>query len=104
MSDTIAKDAPTSGALRDMVYIPGGVFRMGSDRHYPEEAPVHSVAVDGFSIDETPVTNAQYAEFLKATGYRPRHPENFLKHLTEGEPPAGPLIAPRTAWRSSEEL
>jgi hypothetical protein len=38
----------------DMVPIPGGTFRMGSDRHYPEEAPVHRVTVDGFLIDRTP--------------------------------------------------
>ena len=31
----------------DMVWIPGGTFRMGSDKHYAEEAPVHSVTVDG---------------------------------------------------------
>ena len=35
----------------NMVWIPGGTFRMGSDRHYPEEAPVHRVTVDGFWID-----------------------------------------------------
>src|SRR5262245_56705995 len=43
----------------NMAWIPGGTFRMGSDRHYPEEAPVHRVTVDGFWIDRTPVTNAQ---------------------------------------------
>jgi formylglycine-generating enzyme required for sulfatase activity len=52
-----------------MVFIPGGTFRMGSDRHYPEEAPTHRVSVDGFWIDETPVTNAQFREFTDATGY-----------------------------------
>ena len=41
----------------DMVFIPGGAFLMGSDRHYPEEKPAHRVPVDGFWIDATPVTN-----------------------------------------------
>ncbi len=40
--------------------IRGGTFRMGSDRHYPEEAPVHRVTVDEFWIDRTPVTNRQF--------------------------------------------
>jgi formylglycine-generating enzyme len=52
-----------------MVWIAGGTFRMGSDRHYPEEAPAHHVRVDGFWIDRTPVTNRQFREFIKATGY-----------------------------------
>ena len=54
-----------------MVWIPGGTFRMGSDQHYPEEAPVHRVTVDGFWIDRTPVTNAQFREFVERD--RPRH-------------------------------
>ena len=52
-----------------MVFIPGGTFRMGSDKHYPEEAPVHRVTVDGFWIDRTPVTNRQFKAFVKATGH-----------------------------------
>src|SRR5258706_900735 len=56
-------------AGEEMVYVPGGDFRMGSDRHYPEEAPVHRVAVDGFWIDPTPVTNGQFRRFVEATGY-----------------------------------
>src|ERR1700754_1652845 len=56
-------------AEEGMVYIPGGTFRMGSDRHYPEEAPVHRVTVDAFWMDRTPVTNAQFPAFVKATGY-----------------------------------
>ncbi len=48
---------------------PGGAFRMGSDRHYPEEAPAHHVSVDGFWIDRTPVTNAQFKQFVRATGH-----------------------------------
>lgn len=53
----------------NMVWIRGGTFRMGSDRHYSEEAPVHSVTVNGFWIDRTPVTNAQFQKFVRATGY-----------------------------------
>ncbi len=53
----------------DMIFIPGGTFRMGSDRHYPEEAPVHRVTVDGFWIDRHPVTNRQFKEFVNATGH-----------------------------------
>src|SRR6185312_13158507 len=52
-----------------MIFIPGGTFRMGSDRHYPEEAPVHRVTVDSFCIDRTPVTNRQFRQFVNATGY-----------------------------------
>lgn len=53
-----------------MVAIPGGTFTMGSDRHYPEEAPAHKVRVDGFSMSPVPVTNRQYADFVAATDYR----------------------------------
>ena len=56
-------------AQTDMAWIPGGTFAMGSDDHYPEEAPVHRVSVDGFWIDPTPVTNRQFREFVEATGY-----------------------------------
>lgn len=52
-----------------MIEIQGGRFRMGSDRHYPEEAPAHDVIVDPFRLDRHPVTNAQYAAFVAATGY-----------------------------------
>jgi hypothetical protein len=53
----------------DMVLMPGGKFRMGSDRHYPEEAPAHDVSVDAFWIDRTPVTNKQFRKFVNETGY-----------------------------------
>jgi len=42
-----------------------------------------------FAMDETPVTNAQFAEFLQASRYRPMHRENFLKHWDGTRPPAG---------------
>jgi formylglycine-generating enzyme len=53
----------------DMIWIPGGAFLMGSDKHYPEERPVHRVSVDGFWIDRTPVTNERFSRFVEATGH-----------------------------------
>jgi formylglycine-generating enzyme len=53
-----------------MVRIPGGTFRMGCDRFYPEERPVHEETVDAFAIDAYEVTNAQYRLFVDETGYR----------------------------------
>jgi formylglycine-generating enzyme len=67
----------------DMVWIPGGTFRMGSNQHYPEEAPVHRVTVDGFWIDRTPVTNRQFKKFVKDTG-----------HVTTAEIPPDPKDYP----------
>src|ERR1700739_808234 len=64
--EVAARDAPTHV---NMIWVPGGTFRMGSDKHYMEEAPAHRVTVDGFWIDRTPVTNRQFREFVMATGY-----------------------------------
>lgn len=69
--------------LDNMVFIPGGTFRMGSDHHYPEEAPVHRVTVDEFWIDAAPVTNRQFREFVNATG-----------HVTYAEVPPDPKDYP----------
>jgi formylglycine-generating enzyme len=52
-----------------MVWIPGGTFLMGSDHHYPEEAPAHQVTVGGFWIDRHTVTNAEFARFVRKTGH-----------------------------------
>jgi len=52
-----------------MAWIAGGTFTMGSERFYPEEAPLRRVSVDGFWIDITPVTNRQFAAFIAETGY-----------------------------------
>ena len=51
------------------VWVDGGQFRMGSATHYPEEAPVHRVSVDGFWIRPTAITNAEFRDFIDATGY-----------------------------------
>ena len=52
-----------------MVWIPGRTYQMGSEKHYPEERPVHRVSVDGFWIDRFPVTNERFARFVEATGH-----------------------------------
>jgi formylglycine-generating enzyme required for sulfatase activity len=59
----------TGASRSDMIWIPGGTFRMGSERHYPEEAPVHRASVDGFWMDRAPVTNREFRRFVNATGY-----------------------------------
>lgn len=63
------KGAGTPAATDQMVWIPGGRFRMGSDRHYPEERPVHDVSLDGFWMDANPVTNEEFGRFVHATRY-----------------------------------
>jgi len=69
-----AVDRPSSEAASapphpDMIWIAGGTFIMGSDKHYPEERPAHRVSVDGFWIDRTPVTNERFGKFVDATGH-----------------------------------
>jgi formylglycine-generating enzyme required for sulfatase activity len=66
----------------ETAWIPPATFAMGSNAHYPEEAPVRRVAVDGFWMDRFQVTNRQFATFVEATGYvtvaeRPLDPNDF---------------------------
>ena len=80
--------APGPPPAPDMVWIPGRTFTMGSDRHYPEEAPTQRVTVDGFWIDRTPVTNASFARFDQETGHvtfaeRPPDPDDYPGALPE---------------------
>jgi len=75
--------APALRRLDEMVRIAGGVFTMGSDRHYAEERPAHRVRVDSFWIDRHAVTNREFAAFVEATG-----------HVTWAEKPADPAMYP----------
>ena len=62
--------APPSPAPKGMAWIPGGTFLMGSNfEGYDEESPPHTVTVDGFFMDENPVTVGQFQRFVKETGY-----------------------------------
>jgi len=72
--------------LTELVDLPGGSFRMGSTSFYPEEAPVHTATVGAFAIERHPVTNAQFAEFVEATGY-----------VTVAERPLDPALYPGVA-------
>lgn len=64
-----AAPPPDAVSARDMVWIEGRAFLRGSDRYYPEERPKRRVSVDGFWIDRTPVTNAEFERFVRATNY-----------------------------------
>ena len=61
--------APSASPTKNMVWVPGGTFRMGPKSHYPEEAPVRDATVGGFWMDEHPVTNLEFTRFVKATGH-----------------------------------
>ncbi len=60
---------PVSASPQGMAWIPGGTFRMGSNDFYPEERPVHHVNVDGFWMDQHPVTNNEFKRFVDSTDY-----------------------------------
>jgi sulfatase modifying factor 1 len=83
LADTFVEVGGSEDSGAPMVFIPGGTFRMGSDQHYPEEAPAHRVTIDSFWIDRTPVTNCQFREFVEATD-----------HITFAEIPPDPKDYP----------
>jgi formylglycine-generating enzyme required for sulfatase activity len=62
-------ERPKGPPAKDMLWIQGATFLMGSENFYPEESPARRVAVDGFWIDEHLVTVAEFRRFVKDTGY-----------------------------------
>jgi len=64
----IASTSAPAAAHVGMMWIASGTFRVGSDHRYPEKAPAHRVAVDGFWIDRNPVTNRDFRQFVNAIG------------------------------------
>lgn len=71
-----------AGPVAGMRWVPGGTCRIGSDDFYPEERPVREVTIDGYWLDQHPVTVAQYRRFVRATGYqsiaeRPPDPHDY---------------------------
>jgi len=74
---------PAAADREDMVFLAGGNFLMGSNSFYREERPVRPAHVDGFWIDVYPVTNADFRQFVDATGY-----------VTYSERPPNPAMYP----------
>jgi formylglycine-generating enzyme required for sulfatase activity len=92
-------EAPSAPPRPGMVWIPGGRFRMGSDRHYPEEAPARLVAVDGFWIDAHPVTNRDFTRFVEETGWTtfaeiPADPADYPGAVPELLAPSSVVFTP----------
>ena len=95
-----------------MIWIPGATFTMGGEvasfmkswpvsaRSRPDERPVHPVELDGFWMSRTPVTNAEFREFIEKTGYittaeKAPELEEIMKGLPPGAaPPAAELLVP----------
>ena len=97
IASVFKRTEPAAKTPAGMVRIPAGTFSCqeyltgDSFIHYPE--PLTDAdgkkAMEAFYMDKFPVTNAQYKEFLDATGYQPADPTNFLKHWKDGRIPEG---------------
>lgn len=92
-SKSIEAKATDKTGPAGMVWIPGGEFTMGTDdpESYQYERPAHRVKIDGFWMDDTEVTNAQFKKFVEATGYvttAEKKPEweELKKQLPPGTP------------------
>ena len=92
-----------------MVWIPGGTFWMGCEGcEMPDALPVHQVAVDGFWMDVTPVTNEQYEKFVQATGYvtvaeRAPDAKDFPDAPVENLVPGSAVFSPQIGRASCRE-
>jgi formylglycine-generating enzyme len=92
-----AREKPAGPSPAGMVWIPGGEFTMGtdSDLGWPDEKPAHRVRVDGFWMDASEVSNAQFRAFVDATGYvttaeKAPSLDEIMKQVPPGTPPPPP--------------
>jgi formylglycine-generating enzyme required for sulfatase activity len=102
MINTICDGSAPAQSPPDMVWIPGGTFRMGSADFYLEERPVHDVTVDGFSMDPYEVTNEQFSRFVAEIGHvtvaeRRVKPEDVPGAPPENLVPGSMVFQKRTA-------
>ena len=114
-----------SALPKDMVWVPGGDFLMGSEDFYPEEQPVHQTSVGGFWMDQHPVTVREFRRFVNATGhvtvaetspeaedFPDADPEQLVPGSLVFSPPTGPVSlddfrawwawVPSAQWRHPE--
>jgi len=106
-------DEPTSkDAPEGMVWIPAGEFVMGSAERNAmrNEQPAHRVRLDGFFMDEHEVTNAEFAKFVEATGYKtvaetPPDWEELKKQVPPGtpKPPDDVLVAGSLVFQGTSD-
>ena len=106
------RPAPPGPAPEGMVWIPGGVFMMGTDHQesWPTEQPAHRVRVDGFWMDATEVTNREFEKFVKDSGYlttaeqKPKW-EDLKQQVPPGtpKPPDDQLVAGALVFMQTDE-
>ena len=95
ISSVVTKTSTSASTPAEMVIIPEGKFKFTSRFigdwmiKYPVEDTAKVFKMKSFYIDKHPVTNAQFADFLKAVNYKPTDSENFLKHWVGGKIPDG---------------
>ena len=87
--------------MTDAVWIDGGTYRIGSDRHYPEERPARAITIDRFGMATAPVTNAEFRAFVAATGHvtraeRGEQPGSAIFVMSQGPVDLGD---PSAWWR-----
>ena len=94
-----ASSPPAEDAPEGMVWIPAGVYTRGSIDPMANqvEQPLHQVQVDGFWMDATEVTNAQFQKFVEDTGYktvaeRPPTMEEIMQQMPPGSPQPDPAL------------
>ena len=86
-NDPLLVEEPKVDRPTGMVWVPGGKFKMGGTDGFPDELPIHEVELDGFWMDSTEVTVAEFKRFVDATGYvtvaerKPKR-EDFADQLT----------------------
>lgn len=94
LNSKVSRTPKANGKEKDMVRIPAGTFTFKATNGdefipYPSYNQGQVYHMPSFMMDRYPVTNAQYYEFLKSSGYQPKDTVNFLKHWKDGKPVSG---------------